>query len=185
MTLSTEVVESQPLFGPHASRETGRRAVGSSGAVHNTVRHNNEMDHPWRVWCRFKGGSYAGVSPVGDEVLVFAGDSSSGRSGAMARLARDGSASLQCQQAPQALYCQGGEPHLVPSVPGLTEAIVPGPDDVLVLCSAEVLEYLPRGYGFVLPRLGTSDAEIEALLAEVLSYAEDGAAAVIRRLARP
>jgi hypothetical protein len=123
------------------------------------TRHEVESDqdlHPWAVTTRFNGSAVAGVSVAGDELVVLVSDGKLANSGTMARLARDGSATVACLQAPQAL---------------------------LVLCSAGVLEHLPRGFGLVMDRIISSSGELDVnrLLGEILSYAKNGAAAVVSR----
>lgn len=150
------------------------------------TRHEVESEqdlHPWAVTTRFNGSAVAGVSIAGDELVVLVSDGDLAHSGTMARLARDGSATVACLQAPQALVVHHGRPQLVPHLPGLSDEVEIDSSDVLVLCSAGVLEHLPRGFGLVMDRISSSDEglDVNRLLGEILSYAKNGAAAVVSR----
>lgn len=141
--------------------------------------------HPWAVTTRHNGRGFAGVSVAGDDLLVLVSEGADPRSGTMARLTRCGAATVQCVQAPQALMVTGGHPHLVPQMPGLADQVAIVEGDVLVLCSAGALEYLPRGFGLITDRLRHSAEALDPnrLLAEILSYAKNGAAAIVSRRA--
>ncbi len=150
------------------------------------TRHEVEAEHdlhPWAVTTRCNGRAVAGVSIAGDELVVLVSDGDLAHSGTMARLARDGSATVACLQAPQALVVHNGRPQLVPHLPGLSDEVEIDSSDVLVLCSAGVLEHLPRGFGLVMDRISSNPAGLDAnrLLGEILSYAKNGAAAVVSR----
>lgn len=136
--------------------------------------------HPWTVVTRHKGGATAGVSVTGDGLLVFVSESEQGSTGTMAKLAPDGTASVQCVRAPQALYFRSDVMSLVPTLPGMAELIEFGDDGGIVLCSPGVLEHLPRGYALVSDRL-TAGYDAEVVLEEMMAYAKVGGAAVIRR----
>lgn len=142
----------------------------------------DSVAHPWLVETRHKGGATAGVTVTADGLLVFVSESPEGSSGTMARLSPDGSAELQCVRAPQALFVGANQNQLVPTLPGLTEGFaLESSDDAIVLCTAGVLEHLPRGYALVATRLhdGYDSARV---LDEMMAYAKVGGAAVIRRL---
>lgn len=141
------------------------------------------VTHPWQVATRHKGGATAGVSVTSDGLLVFVSESETGNSGTMAKLSPDGRVRIQCVQAPQALFFSPTRIALVPTLPGLAEALELEDDyDIgLAFCTAGVLEHLPRGYALVSQRLSDGYA-VESVLEEMMSYAKVGGAAVIRRL---
>lgn len=141
------------------------------------------ITHPWMVVTRHKGGATAGVSVTSEGLLVFVSESQEASSGTMARLAPDGTAHVQCVRAPQALHFSPTKMALVPALPGMGEHLDldENADDGIVLCSAGVLEHLPRGYALVSTRLAEGD-DPEAVLDEMMAYAKVGGAAVIRRL---
>ena len=149
-------------------------------ATENPVRAGR---HPWVVAARANGDGVAGVSQVGDELVVLVGDDSSRRAGTLARLNKSGTAEVQCQYAPQAMLVTHGEAVMVPSLPGLIDSVVLGPRDYLVLCSASVLEHLPRGMAFVFEhvRQQGSDFRVDDLLDEMLAYAKSGGVALVHR----
>lgn len=138
-------------------------------------------EHPWVVVTRANGDGVAGVSQFEDELVVLVGDDSSRRAGTLARLSRSGRAEIQCQNAPQAMLVRDDEVVMVPSLPGLVDSVALGPRDYLVLCSAAVLEHLPRGMGFVTEhvRRRGSRTRVDALLDEMLSYAKSGGVALV------
>lgn len=139
--------------------------------------------HPWVVAARSNGDGVAGVSQVGDELVVLVGDDASRRAGTLARLNRSGKAEIQCQYAPQAMLVSRGEVVMVPSLPGLIDSVALGPRDYLVLCSASVLEHLPHGMAYVFEqvRLRGADVQVDDLLDEMLSYAKSGGVALVHR----
>ncbi len=116
-----------------------------------------------------------------DRLVVLVNDHSTDTSGTMAILLPDGSARVQCQAAPQALYVSRGEPVLVPRLPGTCEELELTDVDLLVLASAGALEHLPRGYGRVMAGLA-EDLKPEQLISDVMSYTKNGGVAVISRL---
>ncbi len=94
---------------------------------------------------------------------------------------RDGVASLACLSAPPALWLGAHGHRLAPEVPARREEVRLAAGDLLVLCSADVLEHLDRG----LPHLaalteGLSDpsTRARALAADLGSATPAGAAAV-------
>lgn len=156
--------------------------VIDSNVSHTEPRsQRDETSHPWLVATRHTAGACAGVSVVDDGLVVFVSDSESASRGTMVELLPDGTARVQCQQAPQALYVHGGQAELVPELPGLCDNLSPADDDLIVLASAGVLEYLPRGFGLVVARMA-DETEADVMLSEMLSYAKAGGAAVVRRL---
>lgn len=140
-------------------------------------------DHPWVVAARSNGDGVAGVSRIGDELVVLVGDDSSRRAGTLARLNRAGDAEVQCQHAPQAMLVAEGEVAMVPALPGLIDSVHMGPRDYLVLCSAAVLEHLPCGMAYVIERARErgGPVSVDDLLDEMLSYAKSGGVALVHR----
>lgn len=137
--------------------------------------------HPWVVAARANGDGVAGVSQFEDELVVLVGDDSSRRAGTLARLSCSGRVEVQCQNAPQAMLVRRGEVVMVPSLPGLVDCVALGPRDYLVLCSAAVLEHLPRGMGFVTEHIRQrgSRTRLDDLLDEMLSYTKSGGVALV------
>ena len=74
------------------------------------------------------------------------------------RLGHDGRVSVSCLSAPPALWSGRAGRRLVPEVPSSREELQFAPGDLLVLCSADVLEHLDHG----LPRL----LEVAATISE-------------------
>ncbi len=99
----------------------------------------------------------------------------------------DGMVVVRSHLSPPALLVSPSGARLLPAAPDVEETTAMTDDDLLVLCSASVLESLPAGFGTVLGS-STQPASVmdpAALLAELMAGAEHGAAAVTRRLRRP
>lgn len=103
-----------------------------------------------------------------------------------ARLSADGTVHVRSHLAPPALLISTSAARLLPSAPDVDETTAMTDDDLLVLCSASVLECLPAGFGTVLGSSTRPAAALDpaALLAELMADAEQGAAAVMRRVRR-
>lgn len=103
-----------------------------------------------------------------------------------ASLSSDGTVLVRSRLAPPALLVSPAEARLLPSAPDLEETATLADDELLVLCSASVLESLPAGFGTVLGSSARHVAALDpaALLGELMSGAEHGAAAVMRRIRR-
>ena len=65
-------------------------------------------------------------------------------------LASDGTAVVRAHDAPPVLLVSGSGARLLPPAPDIDEPVVVAPRDLLVFCSAGVLERLPAGFGTVL-----------------------------------
>jgi len=89
--------------------------------------------------------------------------------------------------SPPALLVSASGARLLPAAPEVEETTAMTDDDLLVICSASVLESLPAGFGTILGSSTQPAAALDpaALLAELMVGAEHGAAAVTRRLRRP
>ncbi len=157
--------------------------LGTLGRDGLRIRSNDKTPtvHPWLVHSRHTVGACAGVSVAEDRLVVLVNDHATDTSGTLAILLPDGSARVQCQAAPQALYLRAGEPVLVPQLPGTCEELSIAEGDLLVLASAGALEHLPRGYGRILAGL-SEDRAPEQLVSDVMSYTKTGGVAVISRL---
>lgn len=81
----------------------------------------------------------------------------------------DGRAELSCRLSPPALWLSGERVRLAPEVPTGTEHLLLEPGDLLVVCSAEVLEHLHHG----LPHLVEPAAALPDATARVQSVAAD------------
>jgi hypothetical protein len=98
-----------------------------------------------------------------------------------ARFGPAGAAWLQCVSAPPVLWLGAGGHRLAPQVPSGQEDVRLAPGDLLVLCSADVLEHLDRG----LPHLaeltdGLGDPGLRArALADDLGAATPAGAAAV------
>lgn len=103
-----------------------------------------------------------------------------------ASLSSDGTVLVRSRLAPPALLVSPADARLLPSTPDLEETAAMTDDDLLVLCSAGVLESLPAGFATVLGSSARHAAAPDpaALLDELMSGAEHGAAAVMRRIRR-
>lgn len=143
----------------------------------------SNVEHPWQVHSRHTVGACAGVSIADDRLVVLVNDRASDSSGTLASLLPDGTARVQCQAAPQALYLRHGEPVLVPQLPGVCEDLPMDEGDLLVLASAGALEHLPRGFGRIVMRLAENSGP-EQVVNDVMSYTKAGGVAVISRLPR-
>lgn len=102
-------------------------------------------------------------------------------------LSVNGTVVIRSHLAPPALLVSPSGARLLPSGPDVEGTAAMTDEDVLVLCSASVLESLPSGFGTVLGSSRHPAAALDpaALLAELMAGAQHGAAAVTRRLRRP
>ena len=100
----------------------------------------------------------------------------------------DGRAVLSCRLSPPALWLSQGEVRLAPRVPTDTEQLLLEPGDLLVLCTAEVLEHLHHGLPHLVgPAAGLPEvtARVQSVAADLRAATPAGAAVVIGRSPAP
>lgn len=156
---------------------------------------------PWllssqRHWEIQVAGSHPGLTRVTEDNLglhVRVGDRHPGsgpagvprqlRSMLAADLRPDGSVHLVTRCAPPALIVAAGGPSLFPADAGVRGECVLAPGDLLVMCSAAVLDAHPDGIVALLSAGSATarDTDPAQLVETVLSGARSGAVAVARR----
>lgn len=117
-------------------------------------------------------GTVEVTAVAGGELRVVVCDTGEGTSPAACTsvvLHHDGRAVLSCRLSPPALWLSSGGVRLAPQVPTDTEDLRLEPDDLLVVCTAEVLEHLHHG----LPHLVEPAAALPDATARVQSVAAD------------
>jgi len=103
-----------------------------------------------------------------------------------ARLGGDGTVKLRTHRAPPALLLSQTGGRLIPAVPGAEDITVMAEDDLLMLCSGDVLEHLPAGFRTVIE--GTHPAstpDILAALDDLMADVDGGAIVAVRRITAP
>lgn len=94
----------------------------------------------------------------------------------------DGRAVLSCRLSPPALWLSGGGVRLAPQVPTDTEQLRLEPGDLLVVCSAEVLEHLHHGLPHLIEpasSLPDATARVQSVAADLRAATPAGAAVVL------
>jgi hypothetical protein len=117
-------------------------------------------------------GTVEVTTAAAGEPLVVVCDTGEGGSPAACTsvvLHPDGRAVLSCRLSPPALWLSRDGVRLAPQVPTDTEQLRLEPGDLLVLCTAEVLEHLHHG----LPHLVEPAAALPDAVARVQSVAAD------------
>lgn len=100
-----------------------------------------------------------------------------------ARLSADGTVRLGVCSAPPGLLLSPAGARLIPSMPGVDEGTVMDDGDVLVLCSAGLLEQLPAGF-----RTGIDDPNssgVPELLVAIRHLTDEGAGSAVVASWRP
>lgn len=100
-----------------------------------------------------------------------------------ARLSADGTVWLGARGAPPGLLLSPTGARLVPSVPGIDEVAAMGPDDLLILYSACVLEHLPAGFSRLVAGSLPSDGRDLIAALRCLTATGAGCAVVAKRRA--
>ena len=143
---------------------------------------------PWDLDFFQRGPTNVHVTYRPPDVRIRVCDRTSGatqsRSETLARLSADGTVRLGAHGAPPALLLTSTGARLVPSVPGIDEIATMEEDDLLVLCSACVLEHLPAGFARLVE--GSTPSQGRDLLTELrhLTATGAGSAVVVARRRR-
>lgn len=122
---------------------------------------------------------------IGD---LDAGDRRGAVGSTSAWFGRDGAASLACLSAPPVLWLGAHGHRLAPAVPAQREEVRLAAGDLLVLCSADVLEHLDHGLphlAALTEGLGDPSARARALADDLGAATPAGAAAVAVWAPRP
>jgi len=102
------------------------------------------------------------------------------------RLGGDGTVKLRTHRAPPALLLSQTGGRLLPTVPGAEDITVMAEDDLLMLCSADVLEHLPAGFRTVIEgSYPASTPDILAALDDLMADVDGGAVVAVRRITAP
>lgn len=102
----------------------------------------------------------------------------------MARLGGDGTVTLRTHRTPPALLFSRAGGRLIPTIPGVEDITMMTEDDLLILCSADVLEQLPAGFRSLIEGgYPASPRGVATALGDLMADVDGGAVVAVRRVA--